>query len=126
MALVNAAATTDILLQDIANIIKTYPATHLLAWKEDSAGVAGLSQGPHITALDTADTAAIVIYFMRPAKGCGYVALEARTKQHNRSIKLLESQNYNEEAFNWLMEKRPLLESFFACEIVVHDDGYDC
>ena len=97
----------------------------LVAWNDDVSATVGIARNRSLLVLDRAGIDWLSINFMRPAKGAGWVALQAKLKNQRVPLTLLESRVFREDALAWLLDRKSRIEALFCCEISVCDGGAD-
>jgi hypothetical protein len=97
---------------------------HLIAWSDPASNSCGLWLKGMAIALPRDRLTGLSIEMMRPAKGGGWVALEARLAARPVPVTLMQCVTFQETALAWLNEHRQRLASAFDC--VVTDNDYGC
>lgn len=98
---------------------------HLIAWSDEASNSCGLWHKGMAIMLPRKNLTALVIDVMQPAKGQGWVALQARRSDLPVPITLLESAVFDSRAVDWLQQHQALLADVFGHAIATHDLGSD-
>jgi hypothetical protein len=98
---------------------------HLVAWSDEQSNTFGLAHKGNAIALSLKALDELTIEIMRPAKGHGWVALEAITQEAHAPVTLLQSMHFNSEALVWLLQHKSQIEALAKCSVVVNDRGSD-
>jgi len=101
------------------------PAEYLVAWSDNYSRTFGLAKGSKAIVLPWGDVRSLSLDVMRPAKGRGWVALEAIVGKSGANTTLLQSLTYSAEALHALQSKLPQIEALFNMKVVVRDHGSD-
>ena len=96
---------------------------HLTAWIDETQGVAGFCHKGHCVAFPW-PAARAAIGSLRPAKGYGYVALEASPYQ-GPSVMVFCSSKYSEPLLQWLTANRDSVSAICGCQAEIEDWGSD-
>ena len=97
---------------------------HLVAWSDEESGTVGLWHKGSSILLHRGQLTGIAVMFMRPAKGSGWVALEAIVQAQPSTVSLLQT-IYNPDALAWLLQHQSQLSRVFGHDIAVYDGGSD-
>lgn len=97
---------------------------HLVALLSDTGVQLYLKQQELGFAFDAIQSAQL--YFMRRAKGQGWITLEARLVKTGETFRILDMDRFTESGLKWFIDNQKQLESFIGMPIVVQDCGYDC
>jgi len=98
---------------------------NLVCWSDDRSSTFGIARSNKVMVLERRNVTGLSIDFMRPAKGRGWVALEAKLKDQAAPTTLLQSLVYSEDAVTWLLSVREQLCSVFGVAVEVRDHGSD-
>jgi hypothetical protein len=98
---------------------------HLIAWSDEASNTCGLWHKGMAIALPRDKLAGITIELMHPAKGRGWVALEARLDGHMMPVSLLQSLAFDPRALAWLQDHEAPLAEVFGQAITQCDHGSD-
>jgi len=110
-----------------AGVLRFYqeaPALHLLAWNDDSATMGLYRQGRLIT-FEQARLLGLTISVLLPAKGTGWLSLEAVLRGQEAPLALLES-TYSKAGMAWLEARLATFEAVFGVKPKFMAYGYDC
>ena len=110
---------------EVAAYVSAAEAWHLIAWHDQATGVAGLTYKGEMVLLDRSKLESLSAEFMRPAKGRGWVALEAKLSNQPVPVPLLQCMYFNEAAVAWLVQRQQQFERLFGRELQVNDHGSD-
>lgn len=98
---------------------------HLVGWHDETSNTIGLAKKHQSVVVDRAGITSLSVSFMRPAKGRGWVSLEAKSKEGIATVVLLQTLIYSNEALEWLQAKQKMLESLFGYPLAFDDYGSD-
>lgn len=98
---------------------------HLLSWRDDCNDRSGLYYKKKAIVIDLKKINGMTVWIMRPAKGAGWVGLDASLAENEKNVVLLESPRFNDEAVIWLFRNKDLIENLFGTKIEVKDLGSD-
>lgn len=97
---------------------------HLLLWSDDSSKTLGFWHKGRSIAFRRDEMDGFAIEFMRPAKGPGWVSLDARVRRAGQQP-VLQAQHFSADALAWLLQNYSRISRVCGCEIVVLDRGSD-
>jgi hypothetical protein len=98
---------------------------HLFAWSDERSNTFGLAHKGKAIALGRKALGGLAIEVMRPAKGRGWVVLEANTQETQGPVPLLQSTYFSSEAMMWLLQHKSQIEALTGCSMAVNDRGSD-
>ena len=96
----------------------------LVVWHLRERNIGGIRAGIDEVAWNDADIAYFETSFCRPAKGSGYVLLEAHCRS-GRSFSILYSDRYNSVIHEWHLAAASLLDHIYPGFTRQRDDGFD-
>ena len=97
---------------------------HLFGWRDDRSNWAVFYRKKQFVAIELSTLKSLELEIMRPAKGCGWVGLDA-VVANNCRVPLLQALRFDQEAVIWLLDKKSRIEGLFGKEIKVFDIGSD-
>jgi hypothetical protein len=98
---------------------------HLIAWSDEASNSCGLWHKGMAIMLPRDKLIELAIELMHPAKGGGWVALEARLSNRSMPVALLQSAAFDPHALAWLQQHQAKLVGVFGHAITTHDRGSD-
>ena len=98
---------------------------HLIAWSDEASNSCGLWHKGMAIMLPRNNLVDLSVELMHPAKGQGWVALEARLGNRSASIALLHSAVFDPRALAWLQQHQAVLAGVFGHAIGSRDCGSD-
>ena len=98
---------------------------HLIAWSDEASNSCGLWHKGMAIMLPRNNLIDLAVDLMHPAKGQGWVALEARLSNLSAPVTLLQSEIFDPKACVWLQQHQAKLVDVFRCAIATHDRGSD-
>ena len=99
--------------------------TDLVCWRDGVSDTIGIARFNKAIVLAKKSVAGLTIDSMRPARGRGWVALEAKVQEQRAPITLLQSLFYSADAVDWLLARKERMESIFQLNVQVRDHGTD-
>jgi hypothetical protein len=97
----------------------------LLAWNDDTSETIGLLHKKHLVVLQRDKVLELVVNFMKPAKGPGFVDIDVSLKGQRNWLNLLHSSIFREDAVAWVTAKKSQIESIFRVPLTIFDRGAD-
>jgi len=98
---------------------------HLIAWSDEASNSCGLWHKGMAIMLPRNNLIGLFVELMHPAKGQGWVALEARLGGRTASVALLQSAVFDPRALTWLQQHQAVLADVFGQAITSRDCGSD-
>lgn len=98
---------------------------HLIGWSDEASNSCGLWHKGMAILLPRDRLIDLSIDLMYPAKGKGWVALDARLSGRTAPITLLQSEAFDPKALGWLQQHEAKLVDVFGQAIVINDRGSD-
>ena len=98
---------------------------HLIGWSDEASNSCGLWHKGMAIMLPRDNLIDLSVDLMHPAKGLGWVALEARLSNSSTPVTLLQSEVFDPKAWVWLQQHQPKLIDVFGCAIATRDLGSD-
>jgi hypothetical protein len=98
---------------------------HLIGWSDEASNSCGLWHKGMAIMLARDRLTGLAIDLVRPAKGRGWVALEARLSNSSAPVTLLQSELFDPKALIWLQQHQAKLVDVFGCAIATCDRGSD-
>ncbi len=111
-----------------AGVLRFYqdaPALHLLAWNDDDSATMGLYRQGRLITFECAYLLGLTISVLLPAKGTGWLSLEAVLRDQEAPLALLES-TYSKAGMAWLEARLATFEAVFGVKPKFLGYGYDC
>jgi hypothetical protein len=97
----------------------------LVAWNDDVSRTIGLAHKTHVVVLQRDKVLELVVNFMRPAKGRGFVDLDVSLQNQRSWLNLLHARFFREDAVDWVTAKKSQIESIFCVPVTIFDRGSD-
>jgi hypothetical protein len=98
---------------------------HLIGWSDEASNSCGLWHKGMAIMLARDRLIDLSIDLMHPAKGKGWVALDARLSGQAARVTLLQSVVFDPKALLWLQQHEAKLVDVFGHAIVTNDRGCD-
>lgn len=96
----------------------------LVCWSDARSNTVGIARSNKVIVVERSRIRGLSIDFMRPAKGRGWVSLEADLNGRTRAV-LLQALTFKQEGIDWLLARRNQIESVFGMKLGVADHGSD-
>jgi hypothetical protein len=98
---------------------------HLIGWSDEASNSCGLWHKGMAILLPRDRLIDLSIDLMHPAKGKGWVVLDARLSGQTAPIALLQSEAFDPKALAWLQQHEAKLVDVFGQAITISDHGSD-
>lgn len=98
---------------------------HLIGWSDEASNSCGLWHKGMAIMLPRDSLIDLSIDLMHPAKGKGWVALDARLSGRTAPVTLLQSTAFDAQALVWLQQHEAKLVDVFGHAIAINDRGSD-
>lgn len=125
LSLSAAAPACHTLPAEVEQHVSTGRPWHLVAWHDEHSGLIGFCHKGKAVSVAYGEFLGLAVEIMHPAKGKGWVSLEAKAESHRPPVSLLESLRFSSPAVEWLLEHKAQLESLAGCQLTVNDRGFD-
>ena len=96
----------------------------LVCWSDARSNTVGVAKSNKVIVVEQSCVRGLSMDFMRPAKGRGWVSLEADLDGRT-SVVLLQALTFKQEGVDWLLTRRAQIESVFGVKLAVGDHGFD-
>lgn len=98
---------------------------HLIGWNDKRSNTFGFAHKGKTVAIGCKELLGLAIEIMYPAKGQGWVSLEAKVESQRLPVSLLESMQFSSLAVEWLFEHKVQLEALAGWPVTINDRGSD-
>lgn len=98
---------------------------HLIGWSDEASNSCGLWHKGMAIMLPRGNLIDLWVDLVHPAKGNGWVALEARLSGQAAPVTLLQSAVFDPKALAWLQQRETMLADVFGRAIEIQDRGSD-
>jgi hypothetical protein len=98
---------------------------HLIGWSDEASNSCGLWHKGMAIMLARDRLTGLSVDLMHPAKGSGWVSLDARVSGQRAPVTLLQSVVFDPKALVWLQQHEAKLVEVFGQTIATNDRGSD-
>ena len=125
LALSSSAPACHNIPAEVKQQVQTGKLWHLVGWYDEQSNTFGFAHKGKTVVIGCKELLGLAIEIMHPAKGQGWVSLEATVESQRPPVSLLESMQFSSLAAEWLFEHKAQLEALAGCPVTINDRGSD-